>query len=296
MGFYSPGSLVRDAQKHGVEVRDVSVASSDWDSTLEEPGENCEIASSWHGAKKALRLGFRLIKGFGENAARSIEEARRERPFSDLSDVIRRTGLKKNEVEALAEAGALEDVIAGRRQALWKARAPRTGGLFHASDSKEPEVTLPPLLPTEQLLFDYGRKGLSVNDHPLSHLRGKLRRRKVMMAAELQTLPQGTRVTVAGIVLTRQRPGTASGVVFITLEDETGSANLVLYSGIFEKYHLTARHAVILLARGKVEREVTEPRPGEVGQATPVVHLLVEHLERLDVPGRDIDSPSRDFH
>jgi error-prone DNA polymerase len=112
----------------------------------------------------------------------------------------------------------------------------------------------------------------------------------------LQSTPQGGRVTVAGLVLSRQRPGTASGVVFITLEDETGIGNLILYSRVFEKFEHVARHATLLLARGKVERQVTPPRPGEVGAATPVVHLIVQHVERLDVPGQDIESVSRDFH
>jgi error-prone DNA polymerase len=130
----------------------------------------------------------------------------------------------------------------------------------------------------------------------MRHLRKRLARRRVSTMEALQSTPQGGRVTVAGLVLSRQRPGTASGVVFITLEDETGIGNLILYSGVFEKFEHVARHATLLLARGKVERQVTPPRPGEVGAATPVVHLVVRHVERLDVPGQDIESVSRDFH
>jgi error-prone DNA polymerase len=155
---------------------------------------------------------------------------------------------------------------------------------------------LSPLRATEQLLFDYGRKGLSVGDHPMRHLRRTLGRKRVKTAESIESVPRGQRINVAGLVLSRQRPGTASGVVFITLEDETGTMNLIVYSRIFEKYYLVARHAVILLARGKIERQVTQPRPGEVGAATPVVHVIVEHLERLDSPGRDVSTPSRDFH
>jgi error-prone DNA polymerase len=296
MGFYSPSTLVRDAQKHGVEARDVSITRSFWDSTLEEPGPGCRVESEWPGARKAIRLGFRLVKGLGEGAARAIETARTESPFSSLDDLMRRAALKKNEVEALAEAGALEDLVNGRRHALWKARAPRTSGLFARTPVEEPEVSLPPLRPTEQLLLDYGRKGLSVEDHPMRHLRERLRRQRVVTAAELQRLPQGKRVRVAGLVLSRQRPGTASGVVFVTLEDETGFANLILYSRVFDAHYLAARHATLLLAAGKVERQVTPVRPGEVGEATPIVHLVVEHLTRLDVPGHDVRSRSRDFH
>jgi error-prone DNA polymerase len=324
MGFYSPSTLVRDAQKHGVEVREVSVTRSNWDSTLEticdqrestgrrgggeifwvsdEPGmslKNKTLPGSpppCSSDRKALRLGFRLVKGIGESTGKAIEAARSERSFSSLDDLVRRAKLKKNEIEALAEAGALEDLVPGRRQALWKARAPRTKGLFEPLDVSEPEVTLPPLPRAEQLLLDYGRKGLSVDDHPMKHLRARLRRRRVITAAEFYTRPKGEKVTVAGLVLTRQRPGTASGVVFITLEDETGFCNLILYSNTFDRYYLAGRHASLLLAKGKVEREVTGVRPGEVGEATPVVHLLVEHLERLDIPGRDVESMSRDFH
>jgi error-prone DNA polymerase len=294
MGFYSPGSLVRDATDHGVETRGVSVIHSDWDSTLEPPGEVCKIQSTAVGAKKALRLGFRLVKGFGERPARAIEVARAERRFASLEDLVRRAALKKNEVEALAEAGALEELVQGRRQALWKARAPRTEGLFESVDVLEGDVPLPPLGAAEQLLLDYGRLGLSVNDHPMRHLRDRLRHQRVLTARELEQQPQGRRASVAGLVLTRQRPGTASGVVFITLEDETGIMNLILYSRVFEEHYLAARHAALLLARGKVERQVTEPRPGEVGKAVPIVHLLVDRLDRLDVPG--VHSMSRDFH
>jgi error-prone DNA polymerase len=241
-----------------------------------------------------MRLGLRLVKGLGEKAGRSLEAARAERPFWSFEDLQRRTHLKKNELEALAEAGALEALVPGRRHALWRARAPRSPGLFEPLDVREPEVTLPPLLATEQLILDYGRTGLSVSDHPMRHLRKKLLRRRVLTAAKLLAVSQGERVSVAGLVLTRQRPGTASGVVFITLEDETGTTNLILYERVFEQFHLAARHAALLLARGKVERQVTPVRPGEVGGATPIVHLVVEHLERLDVPG--VDSVSRDFH
>jgi error-prone DNA polymerase len=294
MGFYSPSSLVRDAQKHGVEARSVCVVRSSWDCTLEAPGPECRIESHYPSARKALRLGFRLIRGFGEGAGKAIEEARAERPFTGLEDLVRRARLKKNDVEALAEAGALEELVRGRRQALWKVRAPRTPGLFEKTDVTEPDVELPPLRASEQLLLDYGRLGLSVGDHPLSHLRERLRRRRVVTARDLERTPQGRHVSVAGLVLTRQRPGTASGVVFITLEDETGTLNLVLWSRVFEQFYLAARHATLLLARGKVERHVTEPRPGEVGVATPIIHVIAEHLERIDIPGVEVSS--RDFH
>ncbi len=336
MGFYQPSTLVRDAQRHGVEVRDVCVVASDWDCTLEPPTEKCAIQSSEPGARRALRLGLRLVKGLGEKAARRIEEARIEAwsegvkapscPFSSLDDLVRRACLAKNEVEALAEAGALEAIVPGRRQALWKARAPRGGELFHAVDVVEPEVKLPGLRSAQQLVLDYGRKGLSVDDHPLSHLRKCLEKQGVVRACDLSGLRRGARVQVAGLVLTRQRPGTASGVVFITLEDETGFANLIVYSNVFERYHHVARHSNLLLVAGEIEREEKQTGtdgglsapvgqlsgqggvsglsgssggggfPQVTGSETPVIHVIVRHLERLDVPGRGMKKMSRDFH
>jgi error-prone DNA polymerase len=246
--------------------------------------------------ERALRLGFRLIKGFGEATARRIEAAREERPFDGLDDLVRRTGLRKDEVEALAEAGALEELVRGRRYALWRARAPRVGGLFERLEVREPRVWLPELRKAEQLLLDYGRKGLSIDDHPLNHLRDSLKRRQVLSAAELADAPHESHVAIAGLVTCRQQPGTASGIVFITLEDETGWANLVLYRHIFEKFHLIARHATILLARGHVERHVAVERSSDPEAPTPIVHLLVRSLERLDLPGRALPKQSRDFH
>ncbi len=285
MGFYSPSSLIQDAQRHGVEVRDVSIADSFRDSTLEDG---------------ALRLGFRLIKGFGEAAARRIEAARAEQAFSSIDDLLRRARLRKDEIEALAEAGALEPLVRGRRYALWKARAPRTGGLFDKLDVREPQVTLPGLRPAEQLLLDYGRKGLSVDDHPMRHLRARLDKQRVLTAEQLMQAKKGERVTVAGLVTCRQQPGTASGVVFITLEDETGNANLIVYQRVFEQFHLIARHAVLLLAHGEVERQVapgvpTRAEPADQSESDiPVVHLIVRDLQRLD--GSRLANASRDFH
>jgi error-prone DNA polymerase len=280
MGFYSPSALVQDAQRHGVEVRDVCVLASRWDSTLEKRERG----------GRALRLGLRLVKGLGEAAARRIEAARAAHVISSVEDLIERAELKKNEIEALGEAGALEVLVEGRRQALWNARAPRVGGLFSHVRLGEPEVKLPKLRAAEQLVLDYGRKGLSVNDHPLRHMRAGLERRSVRRAADLNRLPQGTRVAVAGLVTCRQMPATASGVVFFTLEDETGSANLIVYRNVYEAHYLVARHAVLLLAWGKVERD--PKAQGEV----PVVHVIVSDFERLDTPNVPIDSLSRDFH
>jgi error-prone DNA polymerase len=231
-----------------------------------------------------------------------------EQPFRELEDLVRRARLKKDEVEALAEAGALEALVPGRRNALWSARAPRSDGLFRELSIREPSVTLPALSAPEQLVLDYHRKGLSIHDHPLRHLRDRLSKRGVVTNATLGTLQRGQRVEVAGLVLSRQQPGTASGIVFITLEDETGYCNLLVYRHVFERFHLAARHARLLFVRGSVERQVTKPpvpTPETFGPARdtprgnddiPIIHVIAHQLERLDVPGDRLRKISRDFH
>lgn len=316
MGFYQPTSLVRDAQDHGVEVRDVSIETSFWDSTLEKPDpKKNEIESDVPGAHRALRLGFRLIRGFGEDAARRIERARNEEPFSSLDDLAHRARLSKSELEILAEAGALEPLEKERRNALWKSQAPRTPGLFEGKTTPEEQVTLPRLHAAEQLVLDYERKGLSVNDHPLRHHRKRLDKLGAIRAEDLFYLPRGTKVSLAGLVMARQRPATASGVVFITLEDETGSANLIVYSSVFERYHHVAKNSQILFVSGELERDEKLPvaqRRGENGETqasgrkkrassdtapTAVIHVIVKHIERwANNAGPDVRTKSRDFH
>jgi error-prone DNA polymerase len=305
MGFYSPSAIFQDVQRHGVEVRDVSITESDWDCTLEPAGEACRIESPFVEARRAIRLGFRLVKGLSDKTAERIVAARRERPFSSLHDLIVRTALHKDDLERLAEAGALEPLVPGRRNALWKARAPRVGGLFEKTAVVEPEVALPPLRAAEQLLLDYGRKGLSVSDHPMRHLRERMRARGVLTAEEVMKAKRGQRVSVAGLVTCRQQPGTASGVVFITLEDETGNSNLILWNAVYERLRLVARHSTLLLAHGSIERQAESPgeRRGNRGEtiganadSAAVVHVIVSDLERLDVPEGRLGKLSRDFH
>ena len=271
MGFYRPSSIVRDAQDHGVDILPVRVTDSDWDCALTDD------------ASPKVRLGLRLVQGLGEATGRGIAEARAERPFSDLDDFLVRTGVRKNVVEALAEAGALEGLVTGRRQALWKARAPRAGALFHDAAIREEKVDLPALQPAEQLVLDYARVGLSIDDHPVRHVRDQLRERGVQSARDLEETASGSDVAVAGIVLNRQRPSTASGVVFMTLEDETGLVNLVVWAKVFEAQRHTAVHATMLLVHGKIDRH------------DGVTHLIVRSFERLDTP-RGFRPRSRDFH
>jgi error-prone DNA polymerase len=278
MGFYSPGSIVRDAQKPrhgqpGVEIRPVRVEHSAWDSTLELAEEG----------RLALRLGFRLVRGLGEASARKVVTARR--PFTSIDDFVHATGLRGDELERLGEAGALEGIVPSRRETLWHLRAPRAQGMFgDRSIEREEAVGLPPLGAEEQLVLDYGVTGLSLHDHPMRHVRKRLGRRRLRRAEEQQRFRQDEIVTVAGVVLSRQRPMTASGIVFVTLEDETGVLNLLVVPRVFERYELAVRHGSILLARGTVDRR------GEV------VHIRASRFERLDLPAGAIDLRSRDFH
>jgi error-prone DNA polymerase len=291
MGFYTPSSIIQDAVRHGVTVRDVDVTRSNWDCTLEDA---------------ELRLGLRLVRGIGESVARRIEAVRSEWRFASVDDVVRRCDLRQRDVEALAEAGAFESLTPSRRAALWQARSPRAPGLFEEKSLREPPERLPTLRAGERLLLDYRHKGLSVGDHPMCHFREKLRARRVVTAKELFECRQGQRVEVAGVVTCRQQPATASGVVFITLEDETGFLNLVLWSRVYEQYRLPARHASIMLARGVIERQGRapgvhvetphDPLVDEAADVAPIIHVMVEALLRLDVPGRDIAKVSRDFH
>lgn len=275
MGFYSPSSIVKDAQRHGVEARPPCVLRSDWDNTL-EPGAE----------RPALRLGLRQIRGIGEGVGRAVAAARAEGAFASLRDLVRRARLKKNDIEALAEAGALASIVPERREALFRARAPREGGLFEGLDIEADEdVGLAPLPRLTQLALDYGRVGLSIDDHPLAHLRARLAARGVRRAEELGALRGGMAVTVAGLVIGRQRPGTASGVTFITLEDETGHVNLIVQAPLFAANYAVARHARLLLVKGRLERQGA------------VIHVLAQELSRLAMPGGE-DPPvrSRDFH
>jgi len=282
MGFYSPSSILQDAQRHGVELLPICVCRSNWD---------CFLST-----ENVIRVGLRLIKGLGEDAGRRIEDARGLHVFRDIEDLRARAELDGKEMDALAEAGALRDLIAGgARDAMWSVRAPRGEGLFHGIGGEDAEVPLPPLTRTEQLVLDFDRTGISVSDHPMRILRESLPK-TVLGSASLAHTAHGTHVTTAGLVICRQRPGTASGIVFVTLEDEDGFVNLVLWAKVFERYRRVATSSGLLLVRGKVDA-FAKRRDDGASEHNTVVYVIADHLEKVRLPkSAPLPHMSRDFH
>jgi error-prone DNA polymerase len=289
MGFYAPAQIVRDAQQHGVEVRPVDVGHSMWDCTLEETKRQRDGETKW--GQPAIRLGMRLVKGLREEHADAVAAAVRERgPFTTVEGVWRASGIPVPAMRKLAGADAFGSMGLDRQGALWQVRALRDDPLpmFDGVQSEtEAPDTLPEVLPFRKVMHDYASVRLSLKAHPMSFIRDELDRRRAVPAVQLQDEgmhPNGRRVAVAGIALVRQRPSTASGIVFMTLEDETGIANLILRPKIYERFRAAARHGVTILATGQVERQ------GEV------VHVMVSRLETLDDRFRQLKATSRDFH
>ena len=295
MGFYSPGSIVKDAERHGVEVLPARVDASDWDCTLEGGDQRLE------GDPPALRLGLRLVRGLGEESGRRVERARREQAFAGVEDMVSRASLGKLDVEALAHAGALTGFGLGRREAMWKVRMPRAVGgtsetgeaesLFAGHELGDVMPDLPPMTRAEQLVLDYETTGVAVGDHAMAVARPRLPAH-YKSARDLAATPHGTRVSTAGLVICRQRPQTASGVVFITLEDETGFVNLILWTKTFERWRHVATTSSMLVVHGKVERDGTSSGPG--GGSPGVVYVVPDRLEKLALV--EMPAMSRDFH
>jgi error-prone DNA polymerase len=235
----------------------------------------------------SLRLGFRLLNGFSQPHASAIETARASGLFRSIDDFTKRTRLGKPVIAKLAEADAFASCGADRRLALWDAlaqeKAPRERTLFDAVEDREEAPELPALSPEEQVFADYRAAGLSLRGHPLEFYRERLNQLSVVPIERLEKLPHNRLVCVAGLVLLRQRPSTAKGVTFVTLEDETGAANLVLFHQIWQQYYRVVRAAPAWIAHGRVERE---------GQ---VIHVVVSRVEDLGQRLRGLNVKSRDF-
>jgi len=246
MGFYSPRALMAEVQRTGVEIRPVCVTRSSWGCTLEEDDRG----------EAAIRLGLRLVQGFGEEHAEDVIGARYERPFASLADFARRTGLDKGRLQKLAEANAFKILGVDRRQAAWELQGLWTDlPLFAGLGRREPVADLPAEGPVEALQADYRSVGLSVDTHPIQLIRDQLDQMGVLPMGDLTKRPSGVRVRIAGLVSSRQRPGTASGVVFMTFEDETGMGNLVIWPRTWQKFRRLARHSSLLGANGTLQRQ-----------------------------------------
>jgi error-prone DNA polymerase len=258
-------------------------------STLEPLDEPRPEHSAGHAAPAggcALRLGFHMLRGMSQPQAESIAAARVGGPFASLDDFCRRTGQSRAVATRLAKAGAFDSLGLDRRGALWHALGQKHQllPLFErlAAESDH-EVALPPMSPAQEVLADYRTTGLSLRAHPMKFLRDRLEQEGVVRAEELKTWPQGRPVRVAGIVLVRQRPGTAKGITFVTLEDESGQANLIIRPDVWKRWRAAALGAHILLAHGRLQR---------VGL---VIHVLCTKLEDLSPRLAELTSQSRDF-
>jgi error-prone DNA polymerase len=298
MGFYAPAQLVRDAREHGVQVRPIDINHSDWDCTLEpvigsatQPSplplspraERGGISSSerW---QFALRLGFRLIKGLPESTGRMIAQARGGRPFSSLTDFVRRTGLSKPLLVRLSAADTFGSLGLNRRTALWQILSvEKPPALFARLDTEEETPVLADMPLYKRVVADYQTVGLSLTAHPLSLVRSEMGSLGVVAAAGLAKMANNASVNVAGLVLVRQQPGTAKGIVFVTLEDETGIVNLIVRPAVWQRYRSAARAAVALFARGRLQR------------SQGVIHVLPTELTDLSSLIPQIASASRDF-
>ena len=318
MGFYAAAQLVADAKKHGVTVRPIDVNASCWDCTLEKrrvasdqwpvasrenetffvlrpsPEEGPGIALSrpsplvsplatghW---PLTLRLGFRMVRGLGQQHGELIARQRGQMPFTSFDDFVRRTSLPHAALKKLAQADAFRSLHLNRRASMWQAAPPNESlPLFDMLDREEPPAALPALAPLQEVLADYGSAGLTLRQHPMSFLRSFLDKHQVVRAADLAQRTSGDFLTVAGVVLLRQRPSTAGGITFVTLEDETGMINLIVRPEIWERYRRAARAATVMLVQGCLQNEHE------------VIHILAARLEDLSAKFADLSTRSRDF-
>src|SRR5687768_5395213 len=277
MGFYSPSSLVQDARRHGVEIRPADVATSEWECTLERKERDAP--------QPAVRLGLSMVKGFSEAGARRIESARARGYFESLADLARRAVLNRRELNSLAAGGALASLSGHRHNAHWLAAGyERQSQLLGDAAPIETAPMLQSPTEGENIVADYGSLGLTLGRHPLALLRRRLRKMRLLTAAELQALPNGARARGAGIVTCRQRPATSRGVVFVTLEDETGYLNVVVWNHLVETQRRELLGSKLLGVEGVMQRE------GDV------VHLVARRLIDHSVLLGRLATVSRDSH
>jgi error-prone DNA polymerase len=274
MGFYSTEVLVNDAKRHGVAVRPITVNASEYYSSVEPDG--------------ALRLGFHLVRGLGEAQRERLEAALAGEPFDDLLAFARRTGLEKEALENLAVADAFSPWYASRRDAVWALRAlderEARGELGKLMDVEEPAVAFSPLTKKMETAFDLWSTGVTTRGQAVEHFRAMLEAKGVLTAARLAEMPNNLICKVGGLVITRQRPGTAKGFVFLTLEDETGLVNVIVRPDIYEKYRRVIRTTNMLVIEGKLQKE------------SGAIDLLARRVTPFDGEGLADGVRARNFH
>jgi error-prone DNA polymerase len=292
MGFYSPSQLTQDLRRHGGTILPADACRSDWECTLEAIGEaqappdagKATVTPS-RSPQPALRLGLCLVKGLSEAGGKRIAAARASKPFDDVADLVRRAELNRHDIEALAAAGALAQLSGHRRRALWDVSGiERMPPLLAEAPIGDAVPVLTPPDEGDNIIADYASLGLTLGRHPLALLRHRLQRQRMLTAAQLHALPHGRVTRVTGLVTGRQRPGTASGVTFVTLEDETGMINVIVWRDLAERQRKELLRANLLTVYGTLERE------GEV------VHLIAARLHDQTALLGKLATRSRDFH
>jgi error-prone DNA polymerase len=269
MGFYHPATLVKDAQRHGLHFLPVDASRSAWKCVLERKG------TEW-----AVRLGFNYVRGVRRETAEAIVAAR---PFPSIDGLVRRApGIRKNELRMLAEIGAFAPLGVDRRTALWEAkRALRPAGpLFDSIETPEPRSPLTPMNTPERIQADFYGTGLTIGPHPMYLYRASLRSHGVVAAADLPQVPRNRMVRVAGCVICRQRPATAKGFLFVSLEDETGIANAIVEPDLFDAHREVLVKAPYLLIEGLLQNQ-----QGAISIKLRRAEAL--HLDAVEVPSHD---------
>jgi error-prone DNA polymerase len=277
MGFYMPATIVEDAKRHHLVVRPIDVIVSDWDCTLESSDQSA--------GGFAVRMGLRYVKGLRERDWERIEKARRQTPFVSLEDCVRRSGLDERVLGTLAEAGAFEGFDAERRNAIWDIKQlARTRYESLSLNNCERSPHFDSLTDFEEVKWDYRTTSHSPRRHPLEPMRASLVDQGLPDARTVSSMKNGVNIRYAGLVICRQRPGTAGGVVFMTLEDETGFVNVVIWESVFQRYSVLARTVSFLGITGKLQVEDS------------VVHLVAEKLWEPRLELKPTGAPSRNFH
>jgi len=278
MGFYAPSTLVKDAQRHGLKIRPIDVTCSKWDCSLEKLD-----------GKIVLRIGLRYVRGLQQIAGESLVYAREQRPFSSIEDMARRVPeLNQRSLRMLAQTGALNNIGAEtrlhRRDALWQVEkaGKKVGKLLEGIVDQDAASPLSQMDIEERLVSDYHGTGLTIGPHPMFYRRDEMRKMNIKTAAELRAMPHGRKATAAGAVITRQRPGTASGLIFLTMEDETGYSNVIVMPHVYERYRQAVLEPKFVRVSGIVQNQ------------DGIVHLRAEHIAPLTVSAAAV--ASHDFH